>query len=109
MTMQKILTALTGLETLRNDFASNQTLADKIMELQKSFLMEASSCLTTTGDLTYEEQQIASRRDARLGTVGCGRISAIKAVKERLHIGLKEAKDMVDKWMDKNLGTNYCS
>jgi ribosomal protein L7/L12 len=54
---------------------------------------------TNSQELTYAEQEWARRAD--------GKIQAIKAVRERTRLGLKEAKDLVEAWMQKNLGFTY--
>jgi ribosomal protein L7/L12 len=49
--------------------------------------------------LTLEEEDFAKRRD--------GKIGAIKRVRERTGMGLKESKDHVEGWMQEKLGFTH--
>lgn len=72
-------------------------LSELVKVLEKKFGVSAAQTLAVgapTSDVGAEE--VKSTADVELTEVGANKIAVIKAVKEALALGLKEAKDLVD-------------
>lgn len=73
-------------------------LSELVKVLEKKFGVSASA-VATTGPLVAgapAAEEGKSTADVELTEVGANKIAVIKAVKEALALGLKEAKDLVD-------------
>lgn len=54
-----------------------------------------------------DKDQSGLTKDEKALLLANERIKAIKAVRERTGLGLKEAKALTDRWQNENMGTNY--
>lgn len=73
-------------------------LSELVKVLEKKFGVSASAVAVAPagGAPLGGEEEIKSTADVELTEVGANKIAVIKAVKEALVLGLKEAKDLVD-------------
>ncbi|OIO51597.1 50S ribosomal protein L7/L12 [Candidatus Kaiserbacteria bacterium CG_4_9_14_3_um_filter_50_16] len=74
-------------------------LSDLVKVLEKKFGVSASAVAMTpaaNGQVAGGEEEGKSTTDIELTEVGANKIAVIKAIKEVLTLGLKEAKDLVD-------------
>ncbi|MCX6786985.1 MAG: 50S ribosomal protein L7/L12 [Candidatus Kaiserbacteria bacterium] len=72
-------------------------LSELVKVLEKKFGVSAAA-VSVAGPATgaAQEEEGKSTADVELTEVGANKIAVIKAVKEALTLGLKEAKDLVD-------------
>lgn len=72
-------------------------LSELVKVLEKKFGVSAAAAAAPAGSAPLGgEEEIKSTADVELTEVGANKIAVIKAVKEALVLGLKEAKDLVD-------------
>ncbi len=73
-------------------------LSELVKVLEKKFGVSASAVAVATPGVATggEEEEGKSTVTVELSDMGANKISVIKAVKEALALGLKEAKDLVD-------------
>ena len=72
-------------------------LSELVKVLEKKFGVSAAAVAVAGPALGAEpEEEAKSTNDVELTEVGASKIAVIKAVKEALALGLKEAKDLVD-------------
>ena len=70
-------------------------LSELVKVLEKKFGVSAAA-VAVAGPAAVSEEETKSTADVELTEVGANKIAVIKAVKEALALGLKEAKDLVD-------------
>lgn len=72
-------------------------LSELVKVLEKKFGVSASAvAVAGPASAGAAEEEVKSTADVELTEVGASKIAVIKAVKEALGLGLKEAKDLVD-------------
>ncbi len=73
-------------------------LSELVKVFEKRFGVSASAVAapSAVGAPSGEEEEGKSTNDVELAEVGANKVAVIKAVKEALALGLKEAKDLVD-------------
>jgi large subunit ribosomal protein L7/L12 len=72
-------------------------LSELVKVLEKKFGVSAAAVAVAGSFSGAEpEEEVKSTADVELTEVGANKIAVIKAVKEALALGLKEAKDLVD-------------
>jgi hypothetical protein len=81
------------LATLRGQLAKNElerrVLLAHIEQMEAEFLSHLSGYLPDSGFLTLDEKEVARS----------SKIKAIKMVRDRTHLGLKDSKDKVDEFL----------
>ena len=71
-------------------------LSELVKVLEKKFGVSAAATAVAGPLVAAPEAEGKSTNDVELTEVGASKIAVIKAVKEALGLGLKEAKDLVD-------------
>ncbi len=71
-------------------------LSELVKVLEKKFGVSAAAVAVAPASSAAPEEEGKSTADVELTEVGANKIAVIKAVKEALTLGLKEAKDLVD-------------
>lgn len=71
-------------------------LSELVKVLEKKFGVSAAAVAVAGPAAAASEEDSKSTADVELTDVGANKIAVIKAVKEALALGLKEAKDLVD-------------
>jgi len=71
-------------------------LSELVKVLEKKFGVSAAAVAVAGPATAASEEETKSTADVELTEVGANKIAVIKAVKEVLALGLKEAKDLVD-------------
>lgn len=71
-------------------------LSELVKVLEKKFGVSASAVAVAAPSGSEPAEEGKSTADVELTEVGASKIAVIKAVKEALGLGLKEAKDLVD-------------
>ena len=71
-------------------------LSELVKVLEKKFGVSAAAVAVAGPSATGPAEEAKSTADVELTEVGASKIAVIKAVKEALALGLKEAKDLVD-------------
>jgi large subunit ribosomal protein L7/L12 len=71
-------------------------LSELVKVLEKKFGVSAAAVASAGPVAAAAEEEGKSTADVELTEVGASKIAVIKAVKEALALGLKEAKDLVD-------------
>lgn len=71
-------------------------LSELVKALEKKFGVSAAPTISVGVSTASVVEEGKSTVDVELTEVGAGKIAVIKAVKEALALGLKEAKDLVD-------------
>lgn len=71
-------------------------LSELVKVLEKKFGVSAAAVAVAGPAAAVSEEETKSTADVELTEVGANKIAVIKAVKEVLALGLKEAKDLVD-------------
>lgn len=110
-----LMSAIALLESIRplKDTYLNDTISSVVRQLTEKFLEDSlANCGGLSYGLTSEEKELADKRtwmeDSSKEDGGyywnSGKIGAIKLVRARLNLGLKEAKDLVDGYIDRDGG-----
>jgi large subunit ribosomal protein L7/L12 len=71
-------------------------LSELVKVLEKKFGVSAAAVAVAGPAVAASEEETKSTADVELTEVGPNKIAVIKAIKEALALGLKEAKDLVD-------------
>ena len=71
-------------------------LSELVKVLEKKFGVSAAAVAVAGPAATGPAEEAKSTADVELTEVGANKIAVIKAIKEALGLGLKEAKDFVD-------------
>ena len=71
-------------------------LSELVKVLEKKFGVSAAAVAVAGPAVAAPEEETKSTADVELTEVGANKIAVIKAIKEALTLGLKEAKDLVD-------------
>ena len=71
-------------------------LSELVKVLEKKFGVSAAATASAGPAAAGPAEEAKSTADVELNEVGASKIAVIKAVKEALALGLKEAKDLVD-------------
>ncbi len=71
-------------------------LSELVKVLEKKFGVSAAATASAAPAAGAPAEEAKSTADVELTDVGASKIAVIKAVKEALALGLKEAKDLVD-------------
>jgi large subunit ribosomal protein L7/L12 len=71
-------------------------LSELVKVLEKKFGVSAAAVAVAGPAVAASEEETKSTADVELTEVGANKIAVIKAIKEALTLGLKEAKDLVD-------------
>ena len=71
-------------------------LSELVKVLEKKFGVSAAAVAVAGPAAAGSEEEAKSTADVELTEVGANKIAVIKAVKEALALGLKEAKDLVE-------------
>jgi ribosomal protein L7/L12 len=101
------LKQLVNLENMRKSFYGKKeqnAVANLMLVLTTVYLEELQNSLQPESVLTKEEKEMSVQNNYPMNC--SGKIQAIKLVKDRLKIGLGEAKMRVEQWYEQN-GYDY--
>jgi ribosomal protein L7/L12 len=110
MSIERILDAVSAIDTAIDTNSDLSKVVDAgrraQVQLLKAAMLVVTSKLPVTSRSNKNPNNLTKAEQLKARET-YGKIPAIKMVRERTGVGLKEAKDAVENWMGKNLGYTH--
>lgn len=111
-TVEMLVRDLESIEEIRKHYTSfpvhDSPVHDSLVKAQNALFREGVRVTKTArvSKVNKDPKQLTKEEQAK-AREQYGKIQAIKLYRERTGMGLKEAKDAVEDWMEKNMGYRY--